>query len=82
MSTTDTINDWFRERIACGAVARDTEAYAQVLGALPDLVARLDPPAPEPAAYPAPKARVAKAEPVAVPETETPPAAVPTEPGA
>ena len=53
MSTADLINDWFRERCAGGALGRDTEAYNQVVAALPDLIARLDPPAP--AADPAAK---------------------------
>lgn len=43
MSVRDTINDWFRTRLASGPLARDTEAYNQVMGALPDLIARLDP---------------------------------------
>ncbi len=37
----DTVNAWFAARLACGAIARDTDAYNQALAALPDLVARL-----------------------------------------
>lgn len=51
------VNNWFRDRIANGAVARDTEAYNQVAEALPDLIERLAPavpastdPLPDPAA--------------------------------
>lgn len=44
MTTADIVNTWFRERIACAAIARDTPAYNQAFGALPDLIARLDPP--------------------------------------
>ena len=43
MTTTDIVNSWFRDRIASGAVARDTEAYNQVHAALPDLIGRLAP---------------------------------------
>lgn len=42
MTTTDIVNTWFRERIATGAVARDTEAHNQVHAALFDLIARID----------------------------------------
>jgi hypothetical protein len=43
MSVRDTVNEWFRTRLASGPVARDTEAYNQVVGALPALIAQLDP---------------------------------------
>ena len=49
MSLADTINTWFAERIACGAIARDTDAYNQARVAKNDLIALLDPPAPAPA---------------------------------
>ena len=68
MSTADTVNDWFRERCANGALGRDTEAYNQVVTALPDLIARLDPPAPAadpPPAKPAAKASKPDAAPAA-----------------
>lgn len=42
-SIADTVNSWFAQRLACGALARDTEAYNQAHAALPDLIARLDP---------------------------------------
>lgn len=84
MSISDTVNTWFRERLACGALARDTEAYNQVSAALPDLIARLGGPAvesePEAAAAaeavaPAkpPKSTSAKPD-AAEPSAETPPA--------
>jgi hypothetical protein len=41
MSRADTVNTWFRERLATGALARDTPAYNQVAAALPDLIGRL-----------------------------------------
>lgn len=47
MSVADIVNTWFAEKCACGALARDTEAYNQVAAALPDLIARLSPAAPE-----------------------------------
>jgi hypothetical protein len=43
MSVRDTVNNWFGQRLACGALARDTEAYNQVAAALPELIAQLDP---------------------------------------
>ncbi|MDE1914741.1 MAG: hypothetical protein KGJ57_17420 [Sphingomonadales bacterium] len=51
ITTADTVNSWFRERLATGAIARSTEAYNQAVAALPDLIARLTPadPAPAPA---------------------------------
>lgn len=56
MSVRDTINEWFRTHLASGPLARDTEAYNQVRGALPDLIAQLDPsdvaPVPEPETQP------------------------------
>ena len=47
MTTADIVNTWFRECIACGAIARDTPAYNQAVAALPDLLVRLDPAAVE-----------------------------------
>lgn len=48
MSTADSaanvVNTWFSERLASGALARDTPAYNQVVSALPDLISRLAPP--------------------------------------
>jgi hypothetical protein len=44
MTLADTVNTWFRERLATGAIARNTEAYNQAHDAIPDLIARLDPP--------------------------------------
>ena len=52
MSIKDTVFAWFNDRLANGAIARDTEAYNQAFTALNDLVARLDPPAPEPTPEP------------------------------
>jgi len=49
MPIADLINTWFAERIACGAIGRDTDAYNQALAAKNDLIALLDPPAPAPA---------------------------------
>jgi hypothetical protein len=47
MSTADSaanvVNTWFSERLASGALARDTPAYNQVVSALPDLISRLAP---------------------------------------
>ena len=56
MPVTDIVNAWFRDTCAGGPLARDTEAYNQVITALPDLIARLSPPTTEPAplADPAP----------------------------
>ena len=42
ITNADLVNDWFRERLASGALARNTEAYNQVSGALPGLIALLD----------------------------------------
>lgn len=47
MSVADIVNTWFTENCAGGPLARDTEAYNQVVGALPDLIARLSPSAPD-----------------------------------
>jgi len=38
----DTVNEWVRTKLAGGALARNTEAYNQVMGALPALIASLD----------------------------------------
>lgn len=46
MSVADIVNTWFIENCAGGPLARNTEAYNQVVTALPDLIARLTPPAP------------------------------------
>ena len=46
MPITDIVNTWFAENCAGGPLARDTEAYNQVVGALPDLIARLTAAAP------------------------------------
>ena len=43
MSVRETVNAWFGERIATGAIARDTDAYNQAFAALDDLITRLDP---------------------------------------
>lgn len=43
MPIADTVNGWFAERLQGGPLARDTEAYNQVVSALPDLIARLTP---------------------------------------
>jgi hypothetical protein len=56
MSKADIVNAWFNERMRGGALARDTDAYNQVVAAIPDLIARLDAadaPAPAAAAKPA-----------------------------
>jgi hypothetical protein len=42
MSNADIVNSWFAARISSGAVGRNTEAYNQVVEALPDLIASLD----------------------------------------
>lgn len=42
LSTADHVNSWFRDTCTNGPLARDTEAYNQVVTALPDLIARLD----------------------------------------
>ena len=49
----DIVDTWFAQRLACGPVAHNTEAYNQVTAALPDLIAALSP-----AAAPAPAAPV------------------------
>ena len=77
MTPSDIVNDWFRERLACGALARDTEAYNQVAAALPDLIGRLAPPAPQPA-----PAKGGKAAKVSPPAPEVPPADPAADPGA
>jgi hypothetical protein len=77
MSPADTVNTWFRERIACGAVARDTQAYNQVSAALPDLIERLGGPAaaapadPEPAPAPAEAPKGRGKAPADPPSTDT-----------
>lgn len=50
MPIADIVNTWFRDTCTNGPLARDTEAYNQVVTALPDLIARLgDQPSPAPA---------------------------------
>lgn len=46
MPVADIVKSWFTENCAGGPLARDTEAYNQVVGALPDLIARLTDAAP------------------------------------
>lgn len=55
MDVDQIVKQWFHERIATGAIARDTAAYNQAHAALPDLLTRLHgaaeaPPAGEPEA--------------------------------
>lgn len=50
MSTADIVNQWFRERLACAPLSRDTPAYNQAFAALPELIARLEGQSPEAAA--------------------------------
>lgn len=52
----ETVHAWFGERLANGAIARNTEAYNQAVAALPDLIARLDPEAALPTPTPTPDA--------------------------
>lgn len=80
MSVADTVSTWFRERLAGGALARDTAAYNQVLQALPDLTARLGPPAAPPASTVTGAA--APAEPRQEPPSEVEGASAPDEPHA
>ena len=71
-TTADIVNIWFSERLATGAIARNTEAYNQAAAAVTELIARLSPaPAPAADAAPAtPKAAPAKADtPAATPGT-------------
>lgn len=42
MAHADIVNSWFREHLAGGSLARSTEAYNQVHGALPSLIEALD----------------------------------------
>lgn len=43
MSKADIVNSWFAQRLGgSGPLSRDTDAYNQVVGALPDLIAQLD----------------------------------------
>lgn len=42
MAHADIVNLWFREHLAGGALGQATEAYNQVHGALPALIAALD----------------------------------------
>lgn len=42
MSKAPIVKAWFSERLASGALARDTEAYNQVVAAMPDLISRID----------------------------------------
>ena len=69
ISCADIVNEWFRERIAAGAIARNTEAYNQASQALPVLIKRLDD-----AAAPAPGSALAAS--ASAPETAS--AATPT----
>ena len=41
MSVADTVNEWFRQRLAGGPLAQHTPAYNQVAAALPALIAEL-----------------------------------------
>jgi len=79
MSKADLVNEWFRQSLSGGPLARDTEAYNQVVGALPGLIAKLDasPPAPIPIAE-APKAPESATEPE--PESAPQPEAAPQPP--
>jgi hypothetical protein len=73
MPNADIVNGWYRERLCSGPLARDTEAYNQVVAALPDLIARLDAAeaplvAPEPPSVaPAPPKAAAAAAPATPP---------------
>ena len=60
MNTADTVNEWFREHLQCGALARDTEAYNQVVAVLPVLIAQIGPPAADANAVPGKPAKAAK----------------------
>ena len=42
----ETVNEWFREHLATGALGRATDAYNQVVTALPALIKRLESGAP------------------------------------
>ena len=64
MSIADIVNTWARERLATGAIARDTDAYNQVFSAVPDLITMLESASETPAEAPA----EAPAEPPASPE--------------
>lgn len=58
MPVTDIVNTWFRDTCAGGPLARNTEAYNQVIQALPELIARLSsPPAETVATTPAGKSK-------------------------
>lgn len=65
MDTTTIVNEWFREKLACGPLARDTEALNQVHSALPALIARLAPAAADIATDTPAKAKPIKADPTA-----------------
>ena len=41
MLVADTVNEWFRQRLAGGALAQHTPAYNQVVEALPALISAL-----------------------------------------
>ena len=59
LSTADIVNTWFVQNLASGPLGRSTDAYNQVHGALPALIAALDAaaaPAPDAASAPAPDA--------------------------
>lgn len=73
MSAREIVHAWFQERLASGRIARDTDSYNQVFGALPDLIARLDPS--EAPAAPAPEAgpeKVAEKPAVEIPVPDAP----------
>ena len=42
MNTADIVNSWFREKLAGGPLAQNTEAYNQAREALPVLIERLE----------------------------------------
>lgn len=43
MSKADIVHSWFAQRLgSSGPLSRDTDAYNQVVDALPDLIAQLD----------------------------------------
>ena len=72
-SNADIVNEWFRERLSSGPLARSTEGHNQLVAALPALIATLDAAAKPPKA-PKPSAAASTAPPPSA-ATETPPAA-------